>query len=101
MNNTSQEDSQARSRTFFAGISLKELFSTSEELHAFLIGFFEILCPWPPRIRIPSPSTGEGKGEGDNPNEAVLTEYHYYLAGRASGVIAWIAIAKLIQVVFW
>jgi hypothetical protein len=81
----SQEDSKARSRTFFAGISLKELFSTGEEWHAFLIGFFEILCPWPPRHSI-------------NP---INSEYHYYLGGRASGVLAWIAIAKLIQVVFF
>jgi len=31
----------------------------------------------------------------------VSTEYHYYLGGRASGVLAWLAIAKLIQVIFW
>jgi len=99
--NTTEEDSKARSRTFFAGIEPKELFSTPEEWHAFLIGFFEILCPWPPWVRIPSPSTGEGKGEGDNPSETVSTEYHYYLGGRACGVLAWIAIAKLIQVAFF
>ncbi len=88
MKNTSQEDSKARSRTFFAGISLKELFSTSEEFHAFLIGFFEVLCPWPPHHSI-------------NSTNPINSEYHYYLAGRASGVIAWIAIAKLIQVTFF
>ena len=97
----SQEDLKARSRTFFAGISLKELFSTSEEFHAFLIGFFEVLCPWPSWVRIPSPSTGEGKGEGDNPSEAISNEHHYYLGGRAMAVLAWLAIAKLIQVVFF
>ena len=80
---------------------IKELFSTSEEWHAFLIGFFEVLCPWPPWVRIPSPSTGEGKGEGDNPSEAISNEHHYYLGGRASGVLVWLAIAKLIQVVFF
>ena len=85
----SQEDLNACSRTFFKGIVLKELLSTPEEWHAFLIGFFEILCPWPPRIPVPSPQS------------PVSTEYHYYLGGRASGVIAWIAIAKLIQVVFF
>jgi len=68
---------------------IKELFSTSEEWHAFLIGFFEVLCPWPPRIPVPSPQS------------PVSTEYHYYLGGRAAAVIAWLAIAKLIQVVFW
>jgi len=80
---------------------LKEFLSTTEEFHAFIIGFFEVLCPWPPRVRIPSPSTGGGKGEGDNPSEAISEEYHYYLFGRGAGVIAWIIIAKLIQVLFW
>ncbi len=84
----SQEDSKARSRTFFAGISLKELFSTSEELHAFLIGFFEVLCPLPPRHSI-------------NSTNPITSEHHYYLGGRASGVLAWIAIARLIEVIFW
>ena len=88
MKNMSQEDSKARSRTFFAGISLKELFSTSEEFHAFLIGFFEVLCPWPPRHSI-------------NPTNPTNSEYHYYLGGRAAAVIAWIAIARLIEVIFW
>jgi len=85
----SQENPKARSCTFFAGINLKELFSTSEEWHVFLIGFFEILCPWPPRIPV------------SNPQSPVSAEYHYYLGGRASGVLAWIAIAKLIQVTFF
>jgi hypothetical protein len=84
----SQTASKARSRTFFAGISLKELFSTSEEFHAFLIGFFEILCPWPPRHSI-------------NSINPINSEYHYYLGGRAMAVLAWLAIAKLIQVVFF
>jgi len=86
---TLEENSKARSRTFFAGISLKELFSTSEEWHAFLIGFFEILCLWPPRIPVPSPQS------------PVSTEYHYYLGGRAAAVLVWIAIAKLIEVTFF
>ena len=89
MTNTTEEDSKARSRTFFKGIKHKELFSTSEEWHAFLIGFFEVLCPWPPKIPVPSPQS------------PVSTEYHYYLGGRASGVLAWLAIARLIEVIFW
>ena len=89
MTNTTEEDSKARSRTFFKGINHKQHFSTSGEWHAFLIGFFEVLCPWPPKIPVPSPQS------------PVSTEYHYYLGGRASGVLAWLAIAKLIQVVFF
>jgi len=88
MKNTTEEDPKAPSRTFFAGISLKELFSTGEEWHAFLIGFFEVLCPWPPR-------------HSTNSINPINSEYHYYLAGRGAAVLAWIAIAKLIEVVFW
>ena len=56
-----------------------------DELHAFVIGFCEILCPWPPR----------------HSTNSTNSEYHYYLFGRGMGVIAWIIIAKIIQVVFW
>jgi len=70
-------------------LPIKELFSTGEEWHAFLIGFFEVLCPWPLSIPVPSPQS------------PVSTEYHYYLGGRAMAVLAWIAIAKLIQVTFF
>jgi hypothetical protein len=89
MTNTTEEDSKARSRTFFKGIVPEELLSTPEEWHAFVIGFFEIIAPWPPRIPVPSPQS------------PVSGEYHYYLAGRAAAVMAWIALAKLIQVVFF
>jgi len=47
------------------------------ELHAFAIGFFEVLCPWKARYiplhQPPSPIEGEE---------------HYYLAGRGAGFIA-------------
>jgi len=90
MKNTTEEDPKARSRTFFKGIVLKELLSTPEEWHAFLIGFFEVLCPVPPRHPPP-----------EDYFYPIHDEHHYYLAGRASGVLAWIAIAKLIQVTFF
>jgi len=88
--NTTEQDSKARSRTFFKGIVPKELLSTPEEWHAFLIGFSEVICPW--RERHPMKEDYFFRIED---------EHHYYLGGRASGVIAWIAIAKLIQVVFF
>lgn len=69
--------------------------NTPEERHAFVIGFCEVLCPLPPRF-VPSPLTGEG----DNPREAVSREYHYYSLGRALALLAWLGIAKLVQVVF-
>lgn len=98
MINNCQEDSKARSRTFFTGISLKELFSTSEEWHAFLIGLFEILCPFPTRF---GPYWKFPENEGDPSSESVSKEYHYYSFGRGMAVPAWIAIAKLIQLLFW
>ena len=67
-----------------------EFMSTSQERHAFAIGFFEVLCPWPPRHNF-----------GDNCLPCLKEECHYYLFGRGMGVIAWIIIAKIIQVVFW
>ena len=90
MTNTTEEDSNARSRTFLKGIVPKELLSTPEEWHAFLIGFFEILCPWRERHRMKKDYFFQIEGE-----------HHYYLGGRASGVIAWLAIARLIQVTFF
>jgi len=50
---------------------------TSDELHAFAIGFFESLCPWKPIIGMPIDYPSPLKGE-----------YHYYLAGRGTGFIA-------------
>lgn len=62
--------------------------SNPEEVHSFLLGFFEILCPWKPRY----PMTSQAEF---TPNK----EYHYYLAGRALGfpllVLILIALAKL------
>lgn len=67
---------------------------TPNELHAFLIGFFEVLCPWPAHYKdnlpVPSPLKGEE---------------HYYLGGRGGGFIALllilIGIAKLIKEVLF
>ena len=63
---------------------------TPDELHAFVIGFFEVLCPWKPhyhnQVPVPSPFKGE---------------YHYYLARRGIGFIILllilIGLAKLIK----
>jgi len=67
---------------------------TTNERHAFIIGLFEALCPWPAHYKdnlpVPSPLKGEE---------------HYYLAGRASGFITLmlicIGIAKIIQEVLF
>ena len=69
------------------------MLSTWAERHTFLIGFFEVLCPWPARTWL----------SGGRLNE-LLSEYHYYLAGRAAGLPVLLLIltglAKLIEEVF-
>jgi len=49
---------------------------STEERHSFLIGLFEVLCPWPARYRITQDSEYKP-----------FREHHYYLGGRASGCI--------------
>jgi len=56
---------------------MSTLFSTPAERHVFLIGFFETLCPWKPRIPMP-----------ERYPFPVKQEYHYYLGGRAAGFVS-------------
>lgn len=67
-----------------------EFLNTTDELHAFAIGFFEVLCPWPPRYQDPLQWPA-----------GLKQEYHYYTLGRGIAVIAWIIIAKIIQELFF
>lgn len=60
----------------FEGIKPKTFLSTPEEWHALAIGFFEVLCPWPPRIRLSGPAL-----------DKLLGEYHYYMTGRGLGFL--------------
>lgn len=59
------------------------------EWHALVIGFCEVLCPWPPRFKLPSEKIAQ----------EVADEYHYYLFGRAVGVLAWLALASGIALI--
>ena len=72
---------------FLKGIKPSTFLSTHEEWHAFVNGFCEVLCPWPPRHSI-------------NSIDSINSEYHYYMFGRVIGVIAWLIIAKIIQEAF-
>ena len=60
------------------------LLNTPEERHAFAIGFFEVIPPWPAfyRDRLPVPKCLKG-------------EEHYYNAGRGLGFIALVALVYL------
>lgn len=74
----------------FEGIKLKTFLSTHQEWHAFLIGFFETLCPWKARQPLPERYVFP-----------FSKEYHYYMAGRGAGFIALllmiISLCKLAQ----
>lgn len=61
----------------FEGIKPKTLLSTHQEWHAFLIGYFESVCPWPALRPI-----------SEDDEDALKGEYHYYVAGRAGGFLA-------------
>lgn len=67
---------------------------TTDELHAFAIGFFELFPPWKAHYKdnLPTPSSLKG-------------EEHYYLAGRALGfpvlLLILTGIAKLIKEVLF
>jgi hypothetical protein len=73
------------------GIHIKTFLDCYREWHAFAIGFCEVFCPWPPRFKVPSEKT----------NQEIADEYHYYLFGRAVGVLSWLLIAKIIQEAFF
>jgi hypothetical protein len=87
MNSTNSTNS---GRGFLKGINISAFLSCYQEWHALVEGFCEVLCPWPPK---------------HEPSEELLTDlkgdHHYYMFGRALGVIAWLGIAKLIQEVFF
>jgi len=57
------------------------MFSTPAERHIFLLGYFEVLCPWPPRVPMPK-----------DYHWPVKSEYHYYLGGRAAALFTWLPI---------
>lgn len=58
---------------------------TQEELHALGMGYAEGLDPLPPHHRLPP-------GAEYTP----LTEYHYYLAGRAAGHVTFLILLTLL-----
>lgn len=60
-------------------IPLREFLSTVDEIHSFVIGWCEIICPWSSRYKMPI--------EYKNP---IKNEFHYYLFGRAMGMLSWI-----------
>jgi len=62
---------------------LRTFISSGEEWHALCIGISEVACPWPPRHALLSLEL----------EKALAEEHHYYLFGRALGLVAWLGIA--------
>ena len=76
--------------SFLKGIEPDTFLSTHQEWHAFLFGFSEVLCPWPPRHKTMS----------DHLAAQVRDEHHYYMLGRATAILAWITICCVIVALF-
>jgi len=77
-------------RGFLKGIKLSAFLDVYQEWHAFVEGLFEVLCPWPARYQPSEELLNDLKGD-----------HHYYVFGRAMGVIAWLIIAIIIKAVFF
>jgi hypothetical protein len=77
-------------RGFLKGIRLSAFLDSYQEWHALVEGLCEVLCPWPARHRLSGQLL-----------EDLKKDHHYYMFGRALGVIAWLLIAKIIKVVFF
>jgi len=71
------------------GIVFSHFLDTTAELHALVQGLCEVLCPWPPRHKLPA-----GKLLRE-----IHDEHHYYMAGRVLGVPAWFAIAIIVAII--
>jgi hypothetical protein len=71
----------------FKGINPRTFIDTCEEWHALVIGFCEVLCPWPPRQATIEIELAK----------AIWSEHHYYLFGRALGIFAWLGIAVIVK----
>ena len=77
-------------RGFLKGIKPSAFLDCYQEWHAFVEGFCEVLCPWPARYQPSEELLNDLKGD-----------HHYYVFGRATGVIAWLIIATIIKAVFF
>lgn len=61
---------------------LRKLFcDTFDEWHSLVIGFCEVMCPWPAREGIPAEFLS-----------VLEEEYPYYVFGRVLGMGSWILI---------
>ncbi len=69
----------------------KKVAEVVNEWHSWWIGFFEVAC-----FSIPAkfPKTEFARQEMEE-------EYHYYMFGRALGILAWLGLAVAIKYIFF
>jgi len=94
MKSTNSKNSMASpnsGRGFLKGLQLSHFLDTVAEWHALIQGFCEVTCPWPPRHKVMDEELAA----------EVKANHHYYMAGRALGVLAWLAIAIIAKEVFF
>jgi len=76
-------------RGFMKGINPSAFLDVYQEWHALVEGFCEVMCPWPARYE---------------PNQELLDDlrgdHHYYMLGRAVGILAWITTGCVIAAIF-
>jgi len=77
-------------RGFMKGIIPSTFLDCYQEWHALVEGFCEALCPWPARHQL----TGQLL-------EDLRADHHYYMWGRALGILAWVTIGCVIKVVLF
>jgi len=76
---------------FLRGINPRYFLDTYGEWHALVQGFCEVLCPWPPLHR----------NMNETLKKEIEDEHHYYMFGRALGILGWLAIGCVIKGVFF
>ena len=82
--------SQDEDKRFLKGLNIHAFMDVCEEWHAFVEGLCEVLCPWPAKHKLSGALLNDLRGD-----------HHYYMFGRAIGVIAWLIIAKIVQEAFF
>jgi len=77
-------------RGFLNGIRITAFLDCYQEWHAFVEGLCEVLCPWPAKHKLSGQLLNDLK-----------KDHHYYVLGRATGVIAWLTICCVIKEIFF
>ena len=74
----------------FKWFNPRNFLDTYQEWHALVEGFCEVMCPWPAR----HPLTGQLLDD-------LQADHHYYMFGRALGILAWLTIGCVIKVLLF